>query len=270
MLFDAHNHLHSTRLDPWRSGVVPELVAMGVCGAVVNGTRESDWEAVAVMAKELRWVKPSFGLHPWHVNERSPGWKDSLLAQVSAHPGCGIGEIGLDRWVEGHDVAAQSECFRWQLELAAKENLPATVHCLKAWGLLAEIVASCRLPERGFLIHAYGGPLEMVKGFASAGAYFSFSPYFMQPRKAQQRETFRAIPPDRLLVETDAPDMAPPIDCNPRPLREAGGTLVNHPANIALAYDGLAELRGWTRVETEQRVAENFERLFGQTIQAKA
>jgi TatD DNase family protein len=262
MLLDAHNHLHDARLNPWREQIVSELRSIRLGGAVVNGTSEEDWPAVAALAKELPWVIPSFGLHPWHVNTRGPQWREALMAQVSAHPGCGIGEIGLDRWVEGHDLAAQAECFRWQLELAARENLAASVHCLKAWGALWEIVSAASVPERGFLLHAFGGPMEMVKGFVERGAYFSFSPYFLHPRKAAQREVFRAIPRERLLVETDAPDMAPPMERNPRPLRIAPDRVLNHPANLDLAYDGLAELRGWNRDETATQMETNFVRFF--------
>jgi TatD DNase family protein len=264
MLLDAHNHLHDARIDPWRREIMEELCRIAIRGAVVNGTREGDWANVAALAKELPWVMPSFGLHPWHVNARSPNWREALAAQVSAHPGCGIGEIGLDRWIEGHDLAAQAECFRWQLDLAARKNLPATIHCLKAWGALWEIIDSSALPERGFLLHAYGGPMEMVKGFAGKGAYFSFSPYFLHPRKGPQREVFRAIPADRLLVETDAPDMAPPEEANPRHLQTSEGKTVHHPANIDLAYARLAELRGWSREEAEARISANFASLFGE------
>ncbi len=264
MLLDAHNHLHDAGLDAWRPEIMQELRRIEIGGAVVNGTREGDWAGVAALARELPWVVPSFGLHPWHVNARTPDWREALVARVSAHPGCGIGEIGLDRWIEGHDLPAQAECFCWQLDLAARYNLPATIHCLKAWGALWEIIDSATVPERGFLLHAFGGPMEMVKGFARKGAYFSFSPYFLRPQKAPQREVFRVIPAERLLVETDAPDMAPQGEANPRPLQTAEGRVVNHPANLDLAYTALAELRGWTREETETLVAANYRRLFGE------
>jgi TatD DNase family protein len=190
-------------------------------------------------------------------------WRDLLLDQVRANPGCGIGEIGLDRWIQGHDLAAQMDCFRWQLALAARENLPASIHCLRAWGAMWEAISANAVPERGFLLHAFGGPREMVKGFVARGAYFSFSPSFLQPRKFAQREVFAMVPRDRLLVETDAPDLAPPPELNPRLLQDENGNVLNHPANLDLAYTGLAELRGWSPEETEAQVEMNFERLFG-------
>jgi TatD DNase family protein len=77
------------------------------------------------------------------------------------------------------------------------------------------------------------------------GAYFSFSPYFLHERKAAQREAFAAIPLNRLLVETDAPDLRPPDGANPRPLIGSDGNPANHPANIDVSYRGLAISVAW-------------------------
>ncbi|MEO6787940.1 MAG: TatD family hydrolase [Chthoniobacteraceae bacterium] len=261
-LFDAHNHLHDARLLPWRSEFLTELPALGVRRAVVNGTREADWPGVAALATQTPWVLPSFGLHPWYVNERSPAWSEALLKFLDEHPGAGVGEIGLDRWIEGHDPVAQAECFRAQLAIATERNLPATIHCVRAWGALWDIIRECAVPARGFLLHAYGGPAEMVAGFLARDAYFSFSPSFLHERKSAQREIFRVLPEERILVETDAPDLAPPPEKNPRPLTGENGKSLNHPGNLVLAYDALAKIRGVTREEIATVVEKNFARLF--------
>jgi TatD DNase family protein len=260
-MFDAHNHLQDPRLDPWREAFLRELPRHGVRRAVVNGTRESDWDAVAALARTESWVQPSFGLHPWYVRVRSAHWLEALTSQLDAHPEAGVGEIGLDRWVEGFDFPGQLECFSAQMRLAAERNRPATLHCLKAWGALLEQVRKGPVPERGFLLHAYSGPSEMVSAFVQAGAYFSFSTYFLHERKAAQREVFADIPADRLLVETDAPDMAPPP--GEWDLRDAAGKSINHPGNLARAYEGLASVRQMRVEELNHVVAENFARLFG-------
>ena len=254
--FDAHNHLHDPRLDGVRESAIASLASQGLGAAVVNGTSESDWPLVAALAKRVPWVIPSFGLHPWMVPARTPAWRETLLGFLDKVPGAAIGEIGLDRWIGGYDIAEQTECFEWQLTLAAERNLPVSIHCIQAWGALWDSLKRCRLPARGFLIHAYGGSAEMLPGFVRLGAYFSFSPYFLHPRKAAQREAFAAMPKDRILVETDAPDLAPPAERNPNPL--PGG--LNHPANILLSYEGLAEVRGIPLEELAAQVAENFRR----------
>jgi TatD DNase family protein len=103
----------------------------------------------------------------------------------------------------------------------------------------------------------------MVRGFLDRGAFFSFSPYFLHERKAAQREIFRELPSERILVETDAPDLAPPPEKNPRPLHSDDGRALNHPLNLLTAYDALAEIRGTSREELAPLIAKNFLRLFG-------
>ena len=257
---DAHNHLHDARLRPHLAAI---LQALDLQCAVVNGTCESDWPAVAALAAQHPWVLPSFGLHPWQVPARSPRWLDELRRQLDAHPGAGVGEIGLDGWIEGHDIADQTIVFTAQVALAVERDLPVTIHCIQAWGPLWEIIRTHPLPARGFLIHAYGGSLEMMREFAKRGACFSFSPYFLHERKAAQRAVFAAMPEDRLLVETDAPDLRPPDERNPHPLQDQGGAPINHPANIEVAYAGLAKIRGVSVETLTTLVAGNFARLFG-------
>lgn len=263
-MIDAHNHLQDSRLDPWRDGLLRDLGNFGLRCAVVNGTRESDWPKVAALAAEVPWVLPSFGLHPWYVKDRSGRWFDRLLAQIDAHPGCGVGEVGLDRWIEGHDLEQQRECFLAQLALAAERNLPLTIHCLKAWGALVDILRTHPRPARGFLLHAYGGPGEMIAELVKLGAYFSFSTYFLHERKGAQREVFAALPTDRLLVETDAPDMAPPTGYHD--LTAHDGAPLNHPANIEHAYAALAGVRRMREGELSRVVVDNFARLFGRRV----
>lgn len=259
---DAHNHLQHPNLAPHRAAILAELQQIGLRRAVVNGTTENDWPDVSAWAEEHSFVVPSYGLHPWYIAGRSTRWLDVLRAALEAQPAAGVGEIGLDRWIEGHDLADQTTVFRAQLDLAEELARPVTIHCVQAWGALQECLAERRFP-RGFLIHAYNGSSEMTAGFIKLGAYFSFSPYFLHERKAAQREIFRQLPLDRVLVETDAPDLRPPDELNPRPLTGADGKPVNHPANIDFTYTELAKLRGISIDELTVKAAENFERLFG-------
>jgi TatD DNase family protein len=102
----------------------------------------------------------------------------------------------------------------------------------------------------------------MIPRFASLGAYFSLSPYFGHERKARQLAAFAAVPLDRLLAETDAPDMWPPDALNPHPL-EQDGKPMNHPANLSVSYALLARVRGMDLQALEQVIADNHRRLFG-------
>jgi TatD DNase family protein len=261
--FDAHNHLHDVRLTPHRESFLPELARLPVVKAVANGTREEDWAAVQSISSEHSWIIPSYGLHPWYAPARSGEWLALLRERLEHEPRAAIGEIGLDRWVEGHDLDLQRAIFLEQLRLAVDLDRPATIHCVRAWGALWDALQGEVVPQRGFLLHAYGGPAEMIDGFVKRGAYFSFSPYFLHERKAAQRNAFATIPPERLLAETDAPDLRPPDLANPRPIVDRDGNPANHPANIDVSYRGLAAARGIEVEELAPLIAENFTRLFG-------
>jgi TatD DNase family protein len=277
-LFDAHSHLQDAWLLPHRSAVFADLQHVGLVRTVVNGTCEDDWSEVSSLARASPVVLPSYGLHPWDAGNRSPSWKERLLEWLDADPNAAIGEIGLDRWIldSARDddprltglsrapLAEQIEVFRWQLDLAAARNRPASIHCLQAWGTLREQLAARPLPACGFLLHGYGGPAELVEPFVALGAYFSFNGAFLGPRHAAKREVFRHIPPDRLLVETDAPAMSLPPELRTHELPPApDGSTVNHPANIAKTYAALASLRSTDVVQMAAAVETNFIRLFG-------
>jgi TatD DNase family protein len=212
-------------------------------------------------------VVPSFGCHPWYVKERTARWKESLEHHLAQSPAA-IGEIGLDRWIRDYDLPQQEEAFLWQLRLAAERDRPASIHCLQAWGRLFDLLRDSPRPQCGFLLHSYGGPVEMVAPLARLGAYFSLPGYFAHERKARQREAFRAVPPDRFLIETDAPDQLPPAAWNDWPLVDpATGRPVNHPANLAGVYRFAADFLGEPLAALAARVEENFLRLFGKVCQ---
>ena len=258
-IYDAHNHLQDARLRDEVDAIAGELRKLGVRRWVVNGTREEDWPAVAELAGRPPEVIACFGLHPWHIRARSPGWLEVLEEKVQSFP-AGVGEIGLDRWVEGSDFPDQQHVFREQWRLAVRLKRPVMVHCLRAWGALMDFLREEEFPAHGFLLHSYGGSRELIEPLIARGAYFSISGYFAHSRKERQREVFRWIPMDRLLIETDAPDMLPPPEWKPHVLADEN---LNHPANIAAVYEFAAGVLGVPVAELAAQVEENFNRLFG-------
>jgi TatD DNase family protein len=174
-----------------------------------------------------------------------------------------MGEIGLDGWIKNPDPAQQQEVFVWQLRLAAERNLPASIHCLQAWGKLLQILQRESRPECGFLLHSFGGPSKMIQPLVKLGAYFSLPPAFAREGKARQRENFRCIPIDRLLIETDAPDQIGPEDCIQFPLTDSSGKPINHPANLVAVYRFAARLLDLPIEKLATQVEQNFKALFG-------
>ena len=262
-LIDAHLHLQDPRLDTSRESVIAEMRACGIGQWVVNGTDETDWETVANLAGANDEVVPCFGLHPWKSKQRSADWLTRLNQKLDQFPAAGVGEIGLDKWIRDHDLNDQEEVFRAQLEIAVERRRPAMIHCLQCFGRLRDVLAELSLPDDfRFLLHSYGGPLEMVDSFIELGAFFSFSGYFLKERKAATRAAFAKVPDDRLLIETDAPDMPLPkhlVACS-LPPDGASGRL-NHPANLAVIYRQVAALRGLEEGELRKQVADNFRSL---------
>lgn len=281
MLHDAHNHLHDEWLAPHHARIAAAWPAVAGAGGVmvVNGTHPEDWDRVSGLAAAHAFVRPAYGLHPWDAGRPRPAdWLERLAARLDADPRATVGEIGLDRWIiesarpddprlaglRRAPVEEQSAVFLPQLALAAERDRAATIHCLHAFGDLMPLLRAHPRPERGFLLHAYGGPAGLVPELVGLGAYFSFNTSYLDPRKARQREAFRCIPSERLLCETDAPAMPPPQPWRTHKLPPApDGSPLNHPGNIEAAYAGLAALRGEDEPTLRRQVADNFARLFG-------
>jgi len=292
-LYDAHNHLQDERFGGRQTELLSACALEGVVRMVVNGSREQDWPQVLALAKHFPLTQtlspsdgereatsasarlfvppqliPSFGYHPWCIHERTGDWLTNLTHFLDQVP-CAVGEIGLDRWKPDLSYDGQEEVFFAQLCLAAERNRPVSIHCLQAWGRMLDLLKSGPRPARGFLLHSYGGPEEMVKPFADLGAYFSLPGYYAHERKTRQRETFRHIPSERLLIETDAPDQMLPEgrngfgDATVHPLTDAAGKPLNHPANLRAVYEFAAWLFGESIEALASRVEQNFLRLFG-------
>jgi TatD DNase family protein len=259
MWTDAHNHLQDPRLgDP--APIIAAMKQAGVTRCVVNATRESDWQAVADLATaHPDFILPAFGIHPWHAHTATDGWQEKLAVVLEKHPQASIGECGLDHWVKEPSLEKiQRPIFLAQLRLAREMNRPVTIHCLKAWGALFDAFTETPPPSR-FLMHSFGGSIETARRLIPLGAWFSFSGHFLHPRKSAMLEVFRQLPHDRLLLETDAPDMLPPEEIITHPL--PGNH--NHPANLPAIGHALARVLGMTPEAVANLTRDNARRCFG-------
>lgn len=229
---------------------------------MINATRQSDWEAVLLLSQQLP-AMASLGLHPWWQKERSNLWQNQLDSLLRSNPNCAIGETGLDRWMPNPDLQDQIAVLEQHLELAQSHKRPVTIHCLKAWPELKGVLKRAGTLPRSYLLHSYSGPPELTDFWIESGAYFSFSPAFLAPSKTARRNTFRSLPLNRILIETDAPDMAPPRDLAIANL--ASG--LNHPANLRLCLEALATDFEMTSEVLAKQLLENSLRLFGNPAQ---
>jgi len=260
---DAHNHLQDERLAPHRRRVIEGTRRAGITAMVVNGTSEADWPIVAELAQnEPDLICPSFGLHPWFITSRSTTWEHTLRAHLE-QPGAVLGEIGLDGWKKDLPRDGQETVFLAQWRLAVEHDVPVTVHGLKAWSWLLDVIRrEPRLP-RGFLLHSYSGPKEYIAPFAEQGAYFSFCSALTRGREEKIAALYRAIPRERLLVETDAPDQRPPEQWITHPLDSTAGEPLHHPANLPATTTLLAQLLDENEQTLRSSLTANFSRFFG-------
>ncbi|KAL6652193.1 hypothetical protein ACP70R_011118 [Stipagrostis hirtigluma subsp. patula] len=253
-LFDAHCHLQDPRVVAVAPALIRAAAASGVARFAVNGTSEKDWHLVKQMSQDHPAVVPCFGLHPWWVPERSPDWMDSLRRFFAETPEAAVGEIGLDKGSHGKtiDFGEQVEVFRRQLELAKELEKPVSVHCVRAFGDLLEILKQT-------------GPF----------------PAGMKSTKAKQM--LKSIPLDRILLETDAPDALPKLDnVSVLPVPVPGSDAdsekhhkdsdtqatttsdesLNHPANIRIVLEYVASLLEMPEAELAELSYKNATKLF--------
>lgn len=236
-MIDAHNHLQDPRFMGQQEGLIQTMQSADITACIVNGTCEQDWPKIAELADRFPdFIRPAFGLHPWKAAQASEIWLEKLRNYLVSYPRSSIGECGLDRWMDDPQIETQLHVFRQHLALGIELHRPVTIHCLKAWGLLlSELKNAAALPR--FLLHSFSGSLEVAQECLKLGAYFSFSGHFLHPRKKKIRELFQTLPPERILVESDAPDMSLP---DPEfPLGE-----LNHPANLRRISKELEKLTG--------------------------
>jgi TatD DNase family protein len=254
---DAHNHLQDPRLgDP--GPVIAEMKSAGVVRCVVNATREDDWQAVEDLANcDPDFISPAFGIHPWQAHTAKGGWQERLKSLLEKHPQASIGECGLDQWISHPPIEVQRPVFIDQLRLAREMDRPLNVHCLKAWAVLFDAFKEVPPPAR-FLMHSFGGSIETARRLIPLGACFSFSGHFLHPRKHAVLDVFRQLPPDRILLETDAPDMLPPCESITHPLPENR----NHPANLSAIGQALAAALGMAPEDLAELTRANTRRCF--------
>ena len=257
-LYDAHIHL----ADPALASHWPEIEAryqqIGLQQAVVAGTSPADWPVVLQLAQDHRQLIPAVGLHPWQVNTAPTDWQSQFL-QALKHGAQAIGEIGLDQWIEGYDIERQQDAFRFQMAEVAKRNLPVSIHCLKAIGPLMDALRRIELPQRGIHLHAFNGPVELIPELAQRGAYFSFNAGQLKPAKNKVPERIRAVPLERLLIETDAPDFLPGPELREFKLPDSQAC---HPGNLRRGYEAVARIRGISFEELAVQVEAYFIRYF--------
>ena len=259
LLFDAHCHLQDERLADDLPAVLRRAEQSGVRRMLCCGCHERNWDAVLALAQAHPEIVPSFGIHPWYMEGRTAAWLETLERFLSGQPS-GVGEIGLDHAVIPRADEEQEAVFIAQLRLARRLKRPVSLHCRKAWQRLLEILRAEGGVGWGGLIHSYSGSAELVKPLEEMGLYISFSGAITRPGNKRGRRALAAVSPERLLIETDSPDL-PPVGAD---------SAVNEPANLALVAAAVANILDRSPEWVAEQTFANASRLFNPLLRYHA
>jgi TatD DNase family protein len=253
MFVDSHCHLNYKGLVEQQQAVLERARGAGVETMLNISTRESEWDDVIAVAERERDVWASVGIHP-HEADEHPDVQTATLVDRAAHPRVvGIGESGLDYYYDHSDRERQRASFRAHLAASRETGLPIIVHTRDAEADTADILAD----EMGKgtypgVIHCFTASADFARKALDLGLYISISGIVTFKNAKDLQETAKALPGDRLLIETDSPFLAP-VPHRGRPCE---------PAFVADTARFLAALRGESVETLADQTSANFRRLF--------
>lgn len=256
MLADSHCHLNYKGLVEEQQAVLARARARGVTAMLNISTRESEWDAVIGVAEREPDVWATIGIHP-HEADRHPDVDTAKLVERARHPRVvGLGESGLDYYYDHSDRRQQQAGFRAHIAAARETGLPLVVHTRDAEEDTAAILAD-ELGRGAFsgVIHCFTGTGAFADKALELGFFISISGIVTFKSARDLQETAARLPIERLLIETDAPFLAP--------VPHRGKT--GEPAFVADTAAFLAELRGEDVTALCERTAHNFHDLFTKT-----
>jgi len=253
MLVDSHCHLDYLARDQNLDDVVARAHRAGVRTLVTICTRLSEFESVYAIAERYRDVFCSVGVHPHEADEEGVRTPERLLELAARDKVIGIGETGLDYYYAHSGKARQQESFRAHIAAARTSGLPLIVHSRDAdedtVTLLREGYAEGPFPG---LIHCFTAGPELARAALDMGLYISVAGIVTFKNADNLRATLREVPAERLLVETDAPYLAPIPKRGKR----------NEPAYVVHTLTALAELKGIAAEALARTTTDNMFRLF--------
>ena len=253
MLIDSHCHLDYYTAEE-RPAVLARATGAGVSEVVTIGTTLSQSRGLPAMAEAQSNLWCTVGVHPHHAAEE-PVPSPETIAALAQHPKViGIGEAGLDYFYDRSPRDVQQAVFRAHIRAARLAGLPLAIHARDADQDIATILQEEHATggEFSFLLHCFSSSRTLAETAIGLGGYVSFSGILTFPKSSELRAIAGDLPADRLLVETDAPYLAPV------PFRGKR----NEPAYVAHTAKVLAEVRGLTPEAIADRTTENFRRLF--------
>jgi TatD DNase family protein len=250
-LFDTHVHLDRPPLQAALGDEVRAAGAAGVQGFVVPGIAPADWSALVETVGRVPGALAAPGVHPLAAAD----WSGEVAKRLETllERAVAVGEIGLDGALATPDPSVQERAFRNQLRLAIAMRRPVLIHCRKAIGRVLDILRAEGAQRVGGIFHAFSGSVESAREAVRLNFAIGIGGSITYPNARRVPEVLRQVPEEWLVLETDAPDLAP------APHRGE----VNRPAYLPLIAARVAALRGWSAAETAQLTTANALRILG-------
>lgn len=243
---DTHCHLDAPEFDTDRDTVRAAARAHGVLHCVIPAVERGNWSTVRALAHQYG-DSYALGIHPLYTSRADDGDLDRLAEEIAQHQAdprlVAIGEIGLDYFVPGLDAARQERFYRAQLQVARRFGLPVILHVRRSADKLLKGLRE--LPVAGGIAHAFNGSLQQAQAFVALGFKLGFGGALTYDRALQLRRLAAELPPDALVMETDAPDIPPHWLYTTAEQRAAGQPQGrNAPGELPRIAQTMAQLRG--------------------------
>jgi TatD DNase family protein len=255
-LIDSHAHIDFPQFADDREAMLERARAAGVTTllAIGSGPGPERLDAAIPFAEQHDWIYASVGTHPHEAKELTPAHLEQL-AKLARHPRViAYGEIGLDYFYDHSPRDVQHRVFREQMELAANAKLPIIIHCRDAWPDCMQMLEQDWRPTGlGGILHCFTSTLEDAKRGLDMGFLISFAGNSTYPKAQNLRDVAKALPLENLLIETDAPFLAPQGYRGKR----------NEPAYVGEVAKSIASVRNLAAEEVASATAANFRRFFG-------
>jgi TatD DNase family protein len=253
MLIDSHCHLDHFAEDEI-ADVLQRAADAGVGEMVTIGTRLEQAPLSIALAERFANVWCTVGIHPHNAHEHRVPKAETVAALTQHKRVIGIGESGLDYFYKKAPVDLQQASFRVHIQAARLAGVPLVIHARDADDDIMEILQDEYINggKFSFLLHCFSSSRALAEGALKLGGYISFSGILTFPKSLELRDIAKDVPIERLLVETDAPYLAPVPHRGRR----------NEPAWVARTADVLAGLRGMEPAALAEVTTVNFRRLF--------